>query len=432
MPFEDVYKTPRRKVAVIGAGISGLSAAHLLGGSHDVTLFEAERRLGGHARTIHVGHQPVDTGFLVFNHSNYPHLTALFHDLAVPTERTCMSFGASIGGGAFEYGILSRSAIFAQKRNVLRPRFWQMLRQMIRFGKEAEAWIAAQPAEITIAEMVEGMHLGPWFRDRYLLPMTGAIWSTPFERVVDFPAHALVTFFKNHGLLIDGEQHPWYTVAGGSIEYVRRLQARLQRMGVTIRAGAPTAGVRRTALGVEVRAEGAEWEAFDEVVFATHSDDTLAMLSDARPEERAALSAVAYQPNEAITHSDSSAMAKRRAVWGAWNYTEDGSGDTDRIDLTYWINKLQNIPGPRQYFVTLNTKRPLREELIHDVCTFRHPVFDAGALHAQRQITGFNGTQNTWFCGAWMKNGFHEDGISSAVDVATAMQDRAAARLAAQ
>ncbi|MGR3492701.1 MAG: NAD(P)/FAD-dependent oxidoreductase [Shimia sp.] len=432
MPFEDAYKGPCRKIAVIGGGISGLSAAHLLGGSNDVTLFESERRLGGHARTIHVGIQPVDTGFLVFNHSNYPHLTALFHELAVPTAPTNMSFGASIGGGTFEYGILSRSAIFAQKRNMLRPRFWQMLRHMIRFGQEAEGWIASAPSDATIADMVEGMRLGPWFRDRYLLPMTGAIWSTPFERVVDFPAHALVQFFKNHNLLVDGEQHPWLTVSGGSIEYVRRLQARLQRAGVKLRTGAPIAGVRRTPFGVEVRAEGGEWEAFDDVVFGTHSDDTLSMLADARPEERAALGSIAYQPNEAITHSDTSAMANRRAVWGAWNYTEDGSGDTDRIDLTYWINKLQSIPGPRQYFVTLNTKRPLREELIHDVCTFRHPVFDTAALAAQKQVTAFNGTQNTWFCGAWMKNGFHEDGIASAVDVVTAMQDREAARLAAQ
>ncbi|MEM9350812.1 MAG: FAD-dependent oxidoreductase, partial [Pseudomonadota bacterium] len=279
-------------------------------------------------------------------------------------------------------------------------------------------------------ELIEVMQLGDWFRDYYLLPMSGAIWSTPTTKITDFPARALVNFFLNHGLMRDNTQHLWYTVDGGSIEYVRRLQARMQRAGVDIRLGAGIEAVRRSPLGVEVKTYGAEWERFDEVVFATHSDDSLRMLSDPSPQERAALGAVAYQPNHAVMHSDPCVMAKRKAVWAAWNYTE--SPDTDVIDLTYWINRLQNIPGPTNYFVTLNSQKAIREELIHDTYTFRHPVFNAAAHAAQEQVRRFNGTNSTWFCGAWMKNGFHEDGIASAVDVVEAMEVRAALGVAAQ
>ncbi|MGR3434582.1 MAG: NAD(P)/FAD-dependent oxidoreductase [Shimia sp.] len=409
-----------------------MSAAHMLGARHAVTLFEAEPRLGGHARTIFAGAsgQPVDTGFLVFNYANYPHLAALFHELAVPVAESDMSFGCSIRGGWLEYGILAPSAVFAQRRNLVRPRFLAMLRDMIRFGKEADRFVTHD--DQTVGELIAAMGLGDWFRDYYLLPMSGAIWSTPTERITDFPAHALLTFFRNHGLLSNGGQHDWYTVEGGSVQYVDRLRARLGAAGTELRLGAPVQAVRRVPGGVEVKAPGGGWERFDEVVFATHSDDTLAMLEDARPHEAAALGAVGYQPNEAVTHSDVSLMPRRRAAWASWNYTEDAQTRSDRIDLTYWINRLQNIPGDTQYMVTLNTERAIREDLIHDVKTFRHPVFDAAALAAQEAVRGFNGTDATWFCGAWMKNGFHEDGIGSAVDVVAALEERAAAPIAAQ
>ncbi|MEL7301677.1 MAG: FAD-dependent oxidoreductase [Pseudomonadota bacterium] len=428
MPFEHGAGGPKR-IAVIGGGISGLSAAHMLSGANAVVLYEAEGRLGGHARTIFVGEkeQPVDTGFLVFNYATYPHLTALFHELAVPVALSDMSFGCSIGDGWMEYGILERSAIFAQKRNLLRPQFYKMLADMIRFGKEADRIV---DDEMTVGELIEVMGLGTWFRDYYLLPMSGAIWSTPTTKITDFPARAMVNFFVNHGLMKDNEQHDWYTVDGGSIQYVRRLQAALEKRGADLRLGAPIEGVRRLQAGVEIKARGGEWELFDEVVFATHSDDTLRLLSDATPQERAALGAVAYQPNHAVMHSDPAVMAKRKAVWSAWNYTE--SAESDVIDLTYWINRLQNIPGPTDYFVTLNSQKAIREELIHDTYTFRHPVFDTAALEAQEAVRRFNGANNTWFCGAWMKNGFHEDGISSAVDVVEAIETQAAMGVAAQ
>ena len=427
MPFES-GATANRRIAVIGGGISGMSAAHLLSRFNSVVLFEAEPRLGGHARTIFVGDQPVDTGFLVFNYETYPRLTALFHALGVPIIPSEMSFGCSAQDGAFEYGILARSAIFAQKRNLLRPQFYKMLADMIRFGKTADQIV--QDDEMTIGELMTEMKLGDWFRDYYLLPMSGAIWSTPTTKITEFPARALVNFFINHGLMRDNGQHQWFTVKGGSIEYVRRLSTRMMAAGVDIRTGTPIDAVRRTPTGAEIKSHGADWEQFDEVIFATHSDDSLRLLADPSPEERAALGDVSYQPNEAVLHSDPSVMAKRKAVWSAWNYTE--SADTDVIDLSYWINLLQTIPGPTDYFVTLNSQKTIRDDLIHDTCTFRHPVFDAAAHAAQKTVAAMNGTNSTWFCGAWMKNGFHEDGISSAVDVVEAIEARAALRIAAQ
>ncbi|MEM6728107.1 MAG: FAD-dependent oxidoreductase [Pseudomonadota bacterium] len=427
MPFETGLTGPKQ-IAVIGGGIAGMSAAHLLSGSHAVTLFEAESRLGGHARTIFAGksRQPVDTGFLVFNYATYPHLTALFHELAVPIAPSDMSFGCSVGEGAFEYGILARTAIFAQKRNLLRPRFYKMLADMIRFGKEADRIVRP---DMSVGDLIEAMGLSDWCRDYYLLPMSGAIWSTPTTKIADFPAETLVRFFLNHGLMRDGGQHEWFTVDGGSIEYVRRLEGRMRRAGVDIRLGAPLRSVRRHGHGVTLRAEGGAWESFDEVVFATHSDDSLRLLDDPSDAERSALSAVAYQPNHATLHSDPTVMAKRRAVWSSWNYTE--TPESDVIDLTYWINRLQNIPGPVDYFVTLNTQKDIREELILDTYTFRHPVFDAAAVEAQGKIRATNGANHTWFCGAWMKNGFHEDGIASAVDVVEALETRTAMAMAA-
>ncbi|TCP39727.1 NAD(P)/FAD-dependent oxidoreductase [Rhodovulum marinum] len=422
MPFETAAGAPRR-IAVIGAGISGLGAAHLLGTDHQITLFEAEKRLGGHARTVIAGKrgdQPVDTGFIVFNYVNYPHMTRLFEALDVPVAKSDMSFGASLDGGRFEYGLKNLQAVFAQPGNAFSPKFLGMLRDVMKFN--ANALKVARDPDMTIGEFLAALGTGDWFRDRYLLPLSGAIWSTPTKGILDFPAQAMIRFFENHALLSHTGQHQWYTVEGGSIEYVRRLEAALNGQGVEIRAGAPVAAVRRTEAGVELRATGGDWEGFDEVVFATHSDDTLALLADATPEESAALGAVKYQPNEAVLHADTRMMPRRRAAWASWVYTEDSDRQSDRIDLTYWMNSLQPIPESDPLFVTLNCQREIRDELIYDTVTFRHPVYDLAALAAQGQIRDMNGRNRTWFCGAWMKNGFHEDGLASAVDVAEAMK----------
>jgi len=419
MPFEAAAK-PLKKIAVIGAGISGMGAAHMLAQSHHVTLIEAEHRLGGHARTIIAGKrgdQPVDTGFIVFNYANYPHLAALFAQLDVPVTKSNMSFAASLNGGGMEYALNSLDTLFAQRKNLLNPRFLRMIRDILHFNKNALRLSQADPS-MTIAGLLQRLGTGDYFRDYYLLPFSGAIWSTPTQQIMDFPAHAMMRFFDNHALLSHTGQHQWYTVQGGSQSYVSRLEAALRAQGADIRLGAPVQAVRRHPAGVEVKLDGAEWENFDKVVFATHSDDSLRMLADPTAEESAALGAIAYQPNDIVLHADPTIMPKRRKVWASWNYTEQADKSLDRIDLTYWMNSLQPIPHDDPHFVTLNSTRPINEALIYDQVTLRHPVYDVAALAAQKQVQAFNGRNKTWFCGAWMKNGFHEDGLGSAVDVA--------------
>jgi uncharacterized protein len=431
MPFERLATAPRR-IAVIGAGISGMGAAHALADSDSVVLFEAAGRLGGHARTLIAGKrgdQPVDTGFIVFNYANYPNMARLFADLDVPVVKSDMSFGASIDGGRIEYALTSLDAIFAQRRNLLRPAFLGMLRDVLRFNAQADA-TTRDPAE-TVGAMIGRLRLGAAFRDHYLLPLSGAIWSTPVEKILDFPAEAMIRFFRNHALMQATGQHQWYTVQGGSVEYVRRLGASMAAKGVDLRLSCPIEAVRRIPGGVEIRARGAEWEVFDAVVFATHPDDSLRMLADPSPEERAALGAVTYQPNEVVLHADTSIMPRSRKVWSSWNYTEEAGKPTGRIDLTYWMNRLQPIPQDDPLFVTLNATRRIDPRLIHDIETFRHPVYDLAALAAQEAVRGFNGARATWFCGAWMKNGFHEDGLSSGLDVVAGLRAEGECQVAA-
>ncbi|MDA8585405.1 FAD-dependent oxidoreductase [Rhodobacteraceae bacterium] len=431
MPFENCGTTAKR-IAVIGGGISGMGAAHYLSKSHQVVLFETENRLGGHARTVVAGKngdQPVDTGFIVFNKPNYPHMVKLFAELDVPTTESSMSFGVSANDGGLEYGLSSVDAVFAQRRNLARPAFLRMVRDIIKFNKEAEG---AMTADMTIGDLVQKLGLTDWFTRYYLAPFSGAIWSTPKVGILNFPAPAMIRFFRNHGILDWSENHQWYTVQGGSVEYVRRLEQSLESRGVDIRLGATMVSVRRGDFGVELRTKNGTWEQFDDLVFATHSDDTLAMLSDATGVERTALSAIRYQPNHAILHSDPIAMPKRRKVWSSWSHVENGAGDKAPIALTYWMNSLQPIPDDDPLFVTLNDTGMIRDELIHDETTFRHPVFDAHALAAQDTIRAINGQNRTWFCGAWMRNGFHEDGLASAYEVARGIESAAALGLAAE
>lgn len=423
----------RKRIAVIGAGISGMAAAYRLAQDHDVTLYEAEGRLGGHARTRQAGprgDQTVDTGFIVFNYATYPHLTALFAELDVPVTPSNMSWGASFRGGALEYGLADLDTIFAQRRNAVSPRFLRMIRDILRFN--ARAMEASADPDLTIGGLIDNLGLSDGFRDLYLLPFSGAIWSTPTEKILDFPAAAMVRFFRNHGLLHHTGQHQWWTVQGGSVAYVARLEQAMRRAGVTIRLNAPMAGVRRTPRGVELRAFGAEWELHDDVVFATHSDTTLALLTDATPDEQRLLGAIAYQPNRITLHSDPSIMPKRRKVWSSWTYTEGPTKSTDCIDLSYWMNSLQPWLTDMDLFITLNATRPIREDLIWDEVNLHHPVFDRAALAAQEEITLINGENRTWFCGAWMRNGFHEDGIHSAMNVVDAIRARVDLKVAAE
>lgn len=433
MPFELSGPT-RNKIAVIGAGISGMGAAHMLAREHDVMLFEAEPRLGGHARTIVAGKrgdQPVDTGFIVFNYANYPYLASLFAELDVPVVKSNMSFGASIGGGRLEYGLAGLDALFAQRRNAMSPLFLRMVRDIFRFNRNALR-VANEDRGRTIGELMQAMGMGDWFRRFYLTPLSGAIWSTPVEKIMDFPAHAMVQFLENHALLNTTGQHQWYTVQGGSQQYVARLEHAMRANGAEIRLRAPVQAVKRQAGLVHLKTWGGDWERFDQIVFATHSDDTLRLLADPTEQEQRALGAIAYQPNDVVLHADSSVMPKHRQVWSSWNYTEAADAQSGRIDLTYWMNSLQSIPKDDPHFVTLNSRREIREDLIYDQVTLRHPVYDLGVLAAQDEIARFNGANQTWFCGAWMRHGFHEDGLASAVHVASALTRTPAMQVAAE
>ncbi|WOI55433.1 NAD(P)/FAD-dependent oxidoreductase [Palleronia sp. LCG004] len=423
---------PRRRVAIVGGGISGLAAAYLLKDTHRVTLFEAAPRLGGHARTVMAGRhgdQPVDTGFIVFNDATYPNVTKLFDELGVTRVDSSMSFGVSARRGRIEYALHGIDAIFAQRRNLGDPRFLHMLRDLMRFNMRARRVVRP---DMSIGDLLTSLGTGRWFRDYYILPFSGAIWSTPCAGILDFPAEALVRFFENHGLLGYSGQHRWYSVAGGSIEYVRRLERHLRQAGVTLRTGAAVRRVARGPLGVGIAAEGHPPEHFDEVILATHADVSARLLADPTPDERRALAKVRYQPNHMILHSDPGVMPRLKKVWASWTYCEPDNGAGDRIGVNYWMNSLQDIPPDDPLFVTLNASRQIDERLVFDETTFRHPVYDTAMLAAQREIRALNGTGGTWFCGAWMRNGFHEDGFASACDVVDAMGCRAPALLAAE
>ncbi|XDA98977.1 FAD-dependent oxidoreductase [Sulfitobacter sp. LCG007] len=418
MPF-DHRPGSRPRIAVIGGGITGMSAALRLCSFANVTLFEAEPRLGGHARTVVAGRradQPVDTGFIVFNFPNYPNLTELFRDLDVPIEKSCMSFGASVDGGRLEYGLNSIAALFAQRRNIGDPRFWGMLRDIGRFNARAEG--VATSDDVTIGELVDQLRLGAWFRNHYLMPICGAIWSTPADQIHAFPARTLVQFFRNHALMNVHGQHQWWTVKGGSREYVDRLQARLESRGVTLRTGAGVMSVRRMAGQSLVQTADGTGPGFDHVVFATHPDRTLRLLEEASPEEHAVLGAIRYQENAAFLHRDPAQMPRRRACWSSWVYQSDLKDGRQGVGVTYWMNRLQNIPEDDPLFLTLNPARPIPEHLIYDQVVFRHPVFDRAAIAAQGRLEAVQGQQNTWFAGAWTRHGFHEDGIASGLHVA--------------
>nr|WP_240989408.1 FAD-dependent oxidoreductase [Salipiger mangrovisoli] len=414
------FGVPQR-VAVIGGGISGLATAWLLSQRCRVTLYEAAPKLGGHARTVvagRYGDQPVDTGFIVFNYANYPHLTALFRDLDVPVQRSDMSFGVSLDGGKLEYALRSGNALFGQRSNLARPGFYAMIRDILRFNQQAEAVAEARP-NASISDLLDVMRLGPAFRERYLYPICGAIWSTPSTRIGDFPARALMRFLRNHALLTAGGQHQWWTVSGGSQSYVSRLSSALETRQVALRPGTPVRQVTRDARHVQVVTDGAPPETYDQVVFACHADVALSLLAAPSAAERRALGAVKFQDNHAVLHRDTRLMPDRRRCWSSWVFrTEPGAAADLPVGVTYWMNRLQGIPDSDPMFVTLNPQRDIPDELIYDRNTFRHPVFDLSALDAQGKIAALQGQNRSWYAGAWLRNGFHEDGFASAVRVA--------------
>jgi predicted NAD/FAD-binding protein len=412
----------RKRIAIIGTGISGLGAASLLHPHHDITVYEKNPYIGGHSRTVDVhtkdGIVPVDTGFIVFNYRNYPLLTKLFSHLNVPSTKSDMSFGASIHNGWLEYGTQHPLNIFSQKRNLLRPQFWGMIRDVMKFFKQAKTYLDKDPS-ITLGQCLNELKMGRWFREYFLLPMGGAIWSTPLPQMLAFPAHSFIRFFDNHGLLSVNDQPQWYTVTGGSKEYVSRLTAPFKNH---IRLNCGAVKITRENNGVSVLDTMGGTTQFDEVVFACHADQALKMLQHPSAEEGRILGCFQYQHNRMVLHSDVSFMPKNKGAWASWVYLSESQQDNnDCVSLSYWMNRLQPLNTKTPMIVTLNPGREPKKELVHDEYQFEHPLFDEAAIRAQGEIKTIQGQNKLWFSGAYQRYGFHEDGLGSAVRMVQAM-----------
>ena len=409
-----------QRIAIVGSGIAGLGAAWLLDGVAEVTVFEAANRAGGHANTVMAGDQPVDTGFIVLNDRNYPNFEGLLAALDVPTRDSDMSFAVSIGQGAVEWAGDSWRTLFAQKSRAFDPRHWRMIADIVRFNRQARQLIATDALpSMSLGEFLDRNDYSDAFAARYLLPMAAAIWSTPTANMRDFPVGAFMHFFNNHGLLELSNRPQWKTIVGGSQRYV---QAIARRLGAGLRLACPVARVRRDDAGAHVTLRSGETETFDSVIFACHADQTRRILADASTRERALLSAFGFQPNRAILHSDVALMPRRRGVWASWNYLADRDAvDDQRVAVSYWMNRLQSIPGARQYIVSLNPlTEPDPQHVIREI-EYDHPVFDGDAIAAQKRLDEIQGVNRAWFCGAWTAYGFHEDGLASGVRVARAL-----------
>ncbi len=412
----------RKKIAIIGSGISGLGAASLLHPHHDIVVYEKNDYLGGHSRTVSIptkdGLVPVDTGFIVFNYRNYPLLTKLFTHLNVPIAKSDMSFAASIQNGWLEYGTQSLRNIFAQKRNLLLPAFWRMIADILKFNAAAKDYLDSPPT-LTTGECLAQLKMGEWFKNYFLLAMGGAIWSTPLAQMLKFPACTLIRFFDNHGLLTVNDQPQWYTVAGGSKEYVWRITEPFKH---AIRLGTAVQKVVRGLDSVTIiNAQGGQ-ENFDAVVFACHADQALALIDQPNETEQLILGGFQYQPNRAVLHSDISFMPQRKAAWASWVYLSETKEDQKaQVCLSYWMNNLQPLPTKQPLIVTLNPNREPDPSLVHDDYWFEHPVFDECAIHNQGEINQIQGKDRFWFCGAYQRYGFHEDGLNSAVNMCEQM-----------
>ena len=431
----------RPRVAVVGSGIAGLAAAHTLATDAEVVLFEADKHFGGHAHTVDLTldglSHGVDTGFLVFNHATYPNLVRLFAELQVETAASEMSFSVQVPQIGLEWSGCSLDTVFAQRRNLFKPRFLGMLRDLLRFNRLATD-IAERGDERQlqqpISAFLDEQRFSAAFRDWYLLPMLGCIWSCPTAQMLQFPVATMIRFCHNHGLLRVTDRPQWYTVRGGSREYVRRLIVRIP----DARLNTPVLALRRVP---PHSARAGVWldttqgsEHFDDVVLAGHSDQSLALLgSSATNSERAVLGAIRYQQNRAVLHTDASLLPKRQKAWAAWNYVRTPAAAGQRgaqptgVCLHYLINRLQPLPWQQPVLVSLNPDREPAPGSVHGSFDYAHPVFDQAAIHAQQRLPQIQGQSHVWFAGAWTRYGFHEDGLSSGLAVAQALRERWAA-----
>lgn len=413
------------RIAVIGSGISGLAAALRLAPTHRVTLYEAEPRAGGHTHTVDITvdgvRLAVDTGFLVFNERTYPRLIALFKELQVPTAPSDMSFSVSVGPRQLEWCGSNLASVFAQPTNALKPSFWRMLADIVRFNREATELAQVSDddpqLQVPLAQFLSKARYSDVFRDHYLLPMAAAIWSCPMQTMQQFPLGSFVRFFSNHGLLQVSHRPQWFTVAGGARQYVDRILEQLS----DVRLGCPVLSIERRntplAGSVGVRTtQGTEW--FDHAVLACHSTQALRLLSDADQDEQTVLGAIDYQANTAWLHTDSQLMPARRRAWAAWNYLSDGGLASPSVSVTYWLNRLQPLPVDTPIFVSLNPLQEPDPSKVIKRIDYEHPVFDTGAMAAQRRLASIQGVRNTWFAGAWAGYGFHEDGLKAGLEAA--------------
>ncbi|KJS19424.1 MAG: NADH-ubiquinone oxidoreductase subunit 6 [Hoeflea sp. BRH_c9] len=424
LPPQALNPGPKRlKIAVIGSGISGASAAWALHGMHDVSVYEQSERPGGHTATVDIDYDgspiSVDTGFIVYNELNYPNLTALFAHLGVNTHDSDMSFALSLDHGKLEWGGDSLSTLFAQKRNLLRPSFLLMLREILRFNRiclrdRADGHLTSR----SIGDYLNWRGFSPGFMNNYLVPIAAAIWSTPAKRMLEFPATYFVNFFENHRL-IHAERPVWRTVTGGSRNYLVELLAPL---GDRLRLGAGVISVRRTIDGVDILDTTGRSECFDKVIVACHTDQALRILDRPTPEERQILTAIPYGPNRVVLHRDERLMPKRKKVWASWNYLRSSDQRSDaNVAVSYWMNRLQGIDASRPLFVTLNPDREPRSELVFGDYSFDHPQFGANAMEVQARLKAIQGDNHTHFAGAWTGYGFHEDGLNSGIAAAEAL-----------
>lgn len=398
-----------------------MAAAWLLSQRHDVSVYESNNRIGGHSNTVFVtcanGQVPVDTGFIVYNQLTYPNLTALFDHLDVPTQPSNMSFAVSLDNGNIEYSGTHLSGLLAQKRNLVRGRFWSMLFDIGRFYREAPRDLARlEELHTTLGDYLKSNAYGTAFRQDHLLPMASAIWSASPEAILNYPAASFIRFQSSHGLLRLRNRPPWRTVVGGSKIYVERLAA---AFADRVRLSTGATALRRDGSGVEVRDSRGSIETFDDVVLACHADEALRLLDDPTAEEHRLLGAFGYSRNLAVLHSDPSFMPRRRAVWSSWNHLGSADDTDGSPTVTYWMNALQSIPPATPLFVTLNPQRTPRH--VWHAETYEHPLFDSAAISAQRALWSIQGRRNTWYCGAYFGAGFHEDGLQAGLAVAEAL-----------